>query len=58
MNLEEAIKLVMKGKAVRAKEWKDGRYFQVQFRMFETEASVRSQLWKWKNSEFEEVITE
>lgn len=56
MNLEEAIKLIMQGKAVRAKDWEDGKYFRVQFRMFETESSIRSKLWKWKDSEFEEVL--
>ena len=55
MNLDEAIKLVLKGKAIRAKEWEEGVYFKIQWRMFETEGSVRSKLWKWKDSEFEEV---
>ena len=46
MNLDEAIKLVLKGKAIRAKEWEEGKYFKIQWRMFETEGSVRSKLWK------------
>ena len=56
MDLEEAIKLVLRGKAIRAKEWEEGKYFKIQLRMFETEGSVRSKLWKWKDSEFEEVL--
>lgn len=56
MNLEEAIKLLFKGKAIRAKEWEEGTYFKIQWRMFETESSIRSKLWKWKDSEFEEVL--
>jgi hypothetical protein len=31
-------------------------YFKIQWRMFETEGSIRSKLWKWKDSEFEEVL--
>ena len=56
MNLEEAIKLVLNGKTIRAKEWEEGMYFRIQWRMFETESTVRSKLWKWKDSEFEEVL--
>lgn len=56
MNLEEAIKLALQGKAIRAVEWEKDKYYKIKFRMFVSEGEVRSQLWKWKNSQWEEYI--